>query len=338
KGQPVADPVTGIWMLTVTGLSVAAHSFTAKAMYGTGQSSEPRTLTVTALVKPTISSIKDSKNIEIPPGGSTSDTRVTLTGEASKGQSISVLDNTSPLSDAVADTVTGIWAYTATDLPKGLHTYIARARYGLEAESAPRSLTVSTFNVDPSEMILNGIKLIPAGNYGLQAKEVAGNTGTRVPTGGVPPYTYKSSHPELASVDINGKVTGLKNGTATITITDNKKNSTSYKVRVSRVYTLLLNNSYMSGQSAIAWLRSVGATPLDLNGRPLGWEVQKLNFINWTAIYIGPLYEQSRWVAESSASGDLWIMSSTNAPDTSNGHVVLPFPRNFSALAYILRK
>ncbi|MGE8184256.1 hypothetical protein ACQKP9_21850, partial [Pseudomonas mandelii] len=47
KGQPTADPVTGIWTLLVTGLSVAAHSFTAKALYGSGQVSEARTLTVT---------------------------------------------------------------------------------------------------------------------------------------------------------------------------------------------------------------------------------------------------------------------------------------------------
>ncbi|RON22020.1 hypothetical protein BK663_27710, partial [Pseudomonas lini] len=60
KGQPTADPTTGIWTLVVSGLSVAPHSFTAKALYGSGAVSAAWTLTVTALVAPTISSVKGS--------------------------------------------------------------------------------------------------------------------------------------------------------------------------------------------------------------------------------------------------------------------------------------
>jgi hypothetical protein len=338
KGQAVTDPVTGIWTLTVTGLSVAAHSFTAKAMYGTGQSSEPRTLTVTALVKPTISSIKDSKNIEILPGGSTSDTRVTLTGEASKGQKILLLDNANPLHDAVVDTLTGVWTSTVTGLGEGTHAFIARALYGSEADSEPRKIIVNTFIVEQTPMILSGKKLIPAENYGLQAKEVAGNTGSRIPSGGVPPYTYKSSNPELASVDINGQVNGLKNGTATITITDNDENSASYEVKVSHVYTLLLNNSYMSGQNAIAWLRSVGATTLDLNGNPLGWQIHRLNFVNWEAIYGGATFELGRWVAENTSGREGALFErSAFYPDEGVGSRSPPYNREYRALAYILR-
>ncbi|EJM81187.1 hypothetical protein PMI34_05238, partial [Pseudomonas sp. GM74] len=46
KGQPTADPSTGIWTLLVSGLSETAHSFTAKALYGSGQTSVPRTFRV----------------------------------------------------------------------------------------------------------------------------------------------------------------------------------------------------------------------------------------------------------------------------------------------------
>ncbi|WP_166219540.1 hypothetical protein [Pseudomonas atagonensis] len=46
KGQPVADPTTGRWTQEVTGLTVALHSFTVEALYGSGQTSDPRTLTV----------------------------------------------------------------------------------------------------------------------------------------------------------------------------------------------------------------------------------------------------------------------------------------------------
>ncbi|MCX4217089.1 Ig-like domain-containing protein [Pseudomonas sp. MCal1] len=50
KGQPPADPTTGIWTLTVTDLTVAPHSFTAKALYGSGQTSAARTFNIVGLV------------------------------------------------------------------------------------------------------------------------------------------------------------------------------------------------------------------------------------------------------------------------------------------------
>lgn len=48
KGEATVDLTTGLWELIITGLSVAAHSFTATALYGSGQVSAARTLTVTA--------------------------------------------------------------------------------------------------------------------------------------------------------------------------------------------------------------------------------------------------------------------------------------------------
>ncbi|MEX5667047.1 hypothetical protein ABFV57_19520 [Pseudomonas neuropathica] len=46
KGKSTADPVKDIWELLVTGLSEAAHSFKAKALYGSGAESAARKLTV----------------------------------------------------------------------------------------------------------------------------------------------------------------------------------------------------------------------------------------------------------------------------------------------------
>ncbi|RON45625.1 hypothetical protein BK665_29905, partial [Pseudomonas frederiksbergensis] len=60
KGEATADATTGIWTLTVSGLTVAAHIFTAKALYGSGATSAARTLTVTAATAPTITSVKGS--------------------------------------------------------------------------------------------------------------------------------------------------------------------------------------------------------------------------------------------------------------------------------------
>jgi hypothetical protein len=47
-GDATADLTTGIWTKSVSGLSEAEHRFTAKALYGSGQVSEPRNLTVVA--------------------------------------------------------------------------------------------------------------------------------------------------------------------------------------------------------------------------------------------------------------------------------------------------
>jgi hypothetical protein len=45
-GEVTADPATGVWTYTASNLAVTAHSFTVKALYGAGQVSAPRTLTV----------------------------------------------------------------------------------------------------------------------------------------------------------------------------------------------------------------------------------------------------------------------------------------------------
>ncbi|WP_367256573.1 Ig-like domain-containing protein [Pseudomonas sp. stari2] len=91
-GQPTADPVTGIWKHTLSGRTLTLHTFTAKALYASGQTSAPLTLTVTAATPPTITSVKGSpSNVEIPNGGTTVETSVTLTGAAAKGQKVDVL-------------------------------------------------------------------------------------------------------------------------------------------------------------------------------------------------------------------------------------------------------
>ncbi|VVQ25940.1 hypothetical protein PS925_06009 [Pseudomonas fluorescens] len=45
KGTVVVDP-TGKWTFSLTGLSVGLHSITAKALYGAGDVSQPRTFNV----------------------------------------------------------------------------------------------------------------------------------------------------------------------------------------------------------------------------------------------------------------------------------------------------
>jgi hypothetical protein len=49
KGKAPVDPATGIWSRTVTGLTPVGHSFTAKALYGSGVSSAEWPITVVAM-------------------------------------------------------------------------------------------------------------------------------------------------------------------------------------------------------------------------------------------------------------------------------------------------
>ncbi|MCI3205536.1 MULTISPECIES: hypothetical protein [Pandoraea] len=112
--------------------------------------------------------------------------------------------------------------------------------------------------VEPSQMVLNGLAVRQDG-WPSTGRDAPGNTGTRVGTGGVPPYTYSSSRPSVATVNGAGKVSGIGNGSATITIRDSRGATVSYPVVVSNVYRFAFNQNYgISYSQAIAWANSLG--------------------------------------------------------------------------------
>ncbi|WP_429580327.1 Ig-like domain-containing protein [Pseudomonas frederiksbergensis] len=185
KGEPVADASTGIWTLEVTALNVAAHSFTAKALYGSGQVSAAWVVNVTAVVAPTITSVKDAKDVEVPHNGFTFETSVTLTGTASKGQKVQILDGDTVKGEPTADATTGIWTLMVSVLSLGAHSFTAKALYGSEQVSAARTFTVLTslsenFDSYSKQLIRTGQQIdIPTMTISL----VAGGT---VPAGIAP--------------------------------------------------------------------------------------------------------------------------------------------------------
>ncbi|MGV8917625.1 MAG: Ig-like domain-containing protein [Pseudomonas sp.] len=107
---------------------------------------------------------------------------------------------------------------------------------GTKTAFPPTRLVVRTapeLVFDPSDLLLNGRLLLWSGKtiYNWPA-----NTRLqRVATGGTPPYSYSSSHPEIATVDGDGLVTSQANGTATITVVDVRGQSKSYQAVVSNV-------------------------------------------------------------------------------------------------------
>ncbi|MFJ5254575.1 hypothetical protein ACIP8I_05160 [Pseudomonas sp. NPDC088414] len=129
KGEATVNLTTGLWELTMTGLSLAAHSFTATALYGIGQVSTPWTLTVTANTALTITSVKDQSNWSIPDNGHTVHTSVTLTGSAPIGQKVEVFLGTISKGFAEAGP-DGIWTHTVSELALNvLHSLKAVGQY-----------------------------------------------------------------------------------------------------------------------------------------------------------------------------------------------------------------
>jgi hypothetical protein len=110
-----------------------------------------RTYIVSAVedVRPAITSVKGSpSNADIPEGGTTVETAVTLTGTAAKGQKVDILDGVSVVDEAVADAITGIWTLLVSKLTATDHSFTAEAKYGSgQISQPPRTFQVKEANV-----------------------------------------------------------------------------------------------------------------------------------------------------------------------------------------------
>ncbi|MDR6163283.1 hypothetical protein [Pseudomonas fluorescens] len=156
KDQATAHATTGVWTLLVSALAVAAHSFTVRALYGSGAVSAARTLTVTAATAPTLTSVKGSPSgDEIPHGGLTVETAVTLSGVAAKGQKVEIFDGTVSKDQATAHATTGVWTLLISALAVAAHSFTVKALYGSGAVSAARTLTVTAVVVPTLSNVLD---------------------------------------------------------------------------------------------------------------------------------------------------------------------------------------
>ena len=143
QGQPTADPVTDIWTLTVTDLLPKAHSITAKALYGSGQSSAARTVTVTAVINPTITKVNENTDTGalVPNGGSTTATTLVIGGPASAGQQVQVLKG-GALVTTITASPTGTFSHTLTGQALGPNSYKVKGLYGTSPVSSPWVVTI----------------------------------------------------------------------------------------------------------------------------------------------------------------------------------------------------
>ncbi|BBP71029.1 hypothetical protein PHLH6_30330 [Pseudomonas sp. Seg1] len=317
KGQATADATSGIWTLTVTGLSVAAHSFTAKAMYAPGSSSGARTLTVIANVAPTLVNVLDAGNKEVPEGTSTSSTTLTLKGKATRGQQVEIFDGSGSgavsKGKATAHVTTGEWEKVIT-VVVGARRLFAEALYAVSpVYSNARILTVTPaypeLVVDPSPLTLNGFNISIAGSglpwpsTGIDPVNTARKRDVR---GGVPPYTYTSSDPLVASVDLNGTVRSEGNGTATITVRDSVGQSKQFLVATFNVVRYIYSgNQQFNHENYKLWANSVGGADIISEDRPK--HIAVLN---------------TKYRHDRDASRNFWITFSTN-PDTPVSSIFL---------------
>lgn len=144
KGQPMADVNSGIWTLPVSGLTVAPHSFTAKALYGSGAVSAAWKLTVVAAVNPTIRAVNanTATGPAVPNGTSTTVTTFVFTGKASASQLIELRDN-NVVKAKIPVNAAGNYSHILTGQAVGAHSYTVKATYGSFPESAAWKLTVT---------------------------------------------------------------------------------------------------------------------------------------------------------------------------------------------------
>ncbi|MGY2184402.1 Ig-like domain-containing protein, partial [Pseudomonas agarici] len=347
---------SGVWTSSALTVTAKAYSITARGLYGTNPVSTPaRTFTVTALVTPTLTSVKDPKGAEVAQGTTTREKVFTLTGTASKLQRVQIEDGNGA-SAAVLGTATanasGIWTFTTSTRPTGERRLYARSLYhpssvfsnvrtftiadevkpvitGVHTStgaSVPhngttnqRSLTISgtatpnstievrdgttvllttsvnnsrawsghinnlserkynliakivggtlssdtrsfTVQLHPplamntSPMVLNGRAIRTSLGWPQTGNDFVNNTATRTPTAGSGSYAYSSNNISIAPVSNTGKVTGLRNGSARITVRDEQTGqSLGYDVTVSNVWELNINNSRLASHEANTW-------------------------------------------------------------------------------------
>ncbi|MHC8381126.1 Ig-like domain-containing protein [Pseudomonas sp. LB3P14] len=241
NAKVIADSAVKVTYEQVRGAAVTARSKIARAR---------------VIVNPVITSVKNSFGVEMENGGTVSDNKVTLSGSALAGTVLQIVDGLK----FIEEVQTGLnykWQSTWIPIAVGQRRFTVKEKSGNQFESEPWSLERLAFSIDRTQMKLNGFSVkIP--QWQKTGEDSVGNTGVRVPTGGVPPYDFASSDPLTAPVTAQGKVTGLKNGVATIYVTDQEGTTLSYLAVVTNIFNLQISTEKLRSDDAIEWMNSIG--------------------------------------------------------------------------------
>lgn len=208
------------------------------------------------ILAPVITLMKNSAGAELENGGTVSDNKVTLAGSARAGAVLRIFNG----STFIEEVNTGAdykWKSTAIPIAVGENSFTAQEKGGNQLISEPWSIKRLAFSIVQTQMKLNGFS-VKTQQWPKTGEDSVGNTGIRVPTGGVPPYDYASSDPLTAPVTEQGKVTGLKNGVATIYVTDQEGTTLSYLAAITNIFKLQMNAEKLHPDRAIEWMHSLG--------------------------------------------------------------------------------
>ncbi|WP_455922879.1 Ig-like domain-containing protein [Pseudomonas putida] len=137
---------------------------------------------------------------------------------------------------------------------------VSRTAEALKQSSAPVLFQIPALT-DTTALVLNGLAVRTAQDWPRYGGEYDDNWARREARGGTPPYRYASSAPSIASITADGKVVGLRNGTATITVTDQPGVVSSYTVQVSNVWTLTFSDTAMNCGASANWAIQQGGKP-----------------------------------------------------------------------------
>ncbi|MGE1172932.1 hypothetical protein [Pseudomonas sp. BW7P1] len=239
--------------------------------------------------KPVITSMKNSFNVELENGGTVSDNKVMLSGSALAGVVLQVFDAGTFKGEVTVGT-NYKWQSTFIPIAEGQHSFTVKEKTGNQFESEPWTIRRLAFSMDRTQMKLNGFSVRVDG-WPKTGEDSIGNTGVRVPIGGVPPYDWASSEPLIAPVTAEGKFVGLKNGVATAYVTDQEGTTLSFLVVVTNKYKLHISPTPLPIEQSIEWMNSLGGVTTYNNDfiRDIlrVYQVPARGYSVWTCILIG---------------------------------------------------
>jgi len=214
-------------------------------------------LIVASLVElqPVITAVQAPQG-EVPHNTETISTTLTIYCSGSFNEQIEILVN-----GAVQIVVTTDSAGNAPGAPVTVSNYdannsiVARAKYGNNLSSPTRNVILRRpLQIDTTDRLLNGYRV----NTGWPqiVPRWPGNWVQLSPRYGVGPITFRSSNLSIVSVDANGVVTGLLQGSAYIYLQD-KFTTHTIRVNSTNVFKLDRIDVGMTQNASVNWMNSI---------------------------------------------------------------------------------
>ncbi|WP_225922821.1 Ig-like domain-containing protein [Pseudomonas hamedanensis] len=155
---------SGDWDYVFNNLTLKTYSLIARAEYGSNpESAPPRVFTVAAFISPTITAAVDSVG-PVAQGGTTYDSTVTLSGEATPRERIQLHNKGTPIGAPIDVAADKKWRAPLTSLATSSHSITAKALYGaVPVDSEPRNFTVAAHIAPKLTSVHDGISEVQPG-------------------------------------------------------------------------------------------------------------------------------------------------------------------------------